>query len=44
VPVAPAPATAERPALPVGLQLIGPPLAEARLFAAAAAVEALGTP
>ncbi|RYE89150.1 MAG: Asp-tRNA(Asn)/Glu-tRNA(Gln) amidotransferase subunit GatA [Myxococcales bacterium] len=39
VPVAPAPATAARPALPVGLQLIGPALAEARLFAAAAAVE-----
>ena len=40
VPVAPAPATLDRPELPVGLQLIGAPLAEARLFAAAAAVEA----
>ncbi len=42
VPVAPAPATSTRPALPVGLQLIGPPLREARLFAAAASVETPG--
>jgi aspartyl-tRNA(Asn)/glutamyl-tRNA(Gln) amidotransferase subunit A len=39
VPVAPA-AVGEGPPLPVGLQLIGPALAEARLFAAAAVVEA----
>jgi aspartyl-tRNA(Asn)/glutamyl-tRNA(Gln) amidotransferase subunit A len=39
VPCAPAPATADRPELPVGLQLIAPPLAEERLFSLAAAFE-----
>ncbi len=40
VPVAPAPPAGGGPALPVGLQLLGPSLSEARLFAAAAVVEA----
>jgi aspartyl-tRNA(Asn)/glutamyl-tRNA(Gln) amidotransferase subunit A len=40
VPVKPTQATADRPALPVGLQLVAPPLEEERLFAVAAAVEA----
>ena len=40
VPVAPTPATSERPALPVGLQLMGAALDEERLFSVAAAVEA----
>ncbi len=34
-------ATAERPALPIGLQLLGPAFAEENLFTAAAAVERL---
>jgi aspartyl-tRNA(Asn)/glutamyl-tRNA(Gln) amidotransferase subunit A len=42
VPVRPAPAAGATPALPVGLQLIGPALGEPVLFAAAAAVEAAG--
>jgi aspartyl-tRNA(Asn)/glutamyl-tRNA(Gln) amidotransferase subunit A len=42
VPIAPTPPTAERPALPVGLQLIGPALGEPGLFGVAAAVERLG--
>jgi Asp-tRNA(Asn)/Glu-tRNA(Gln) amidotransferase A subunit family amidase len=40
VPCAPTPSTSERPALPVGLQLMGAPLDEERLFSVAAAVEA----
>jgi aspartyl-tRNA(Asn)/glutamyl-tRNA(Gln) amidotransferase subunit A len=40
VPCAPTMPTADRPALPVGLQLAAPPLEEERLFAVAAAVEA----
>jgi aspartyl-tRNA(Asn)/glutamyl-tRNA(Gln) amidotransferase subunit A len=40
VPVAPAPARASRPVLPVGLQLLGPAFAEERLFALAARCEA----
>ncbi|MCS6898300.1 MAG: Asp-tRNA(Asn)/Glu-tRNA(Gln) amidotransferase subunit GatA [Myxococcales bacterium] len=43
VPVAPAPPSGGGSPLPVGLQLLGPPLAEARLFAAAAVVEAMLT-
>jgi aspartyl-tRNA(Asn)/glutamyl-tRNA(Gln) amidotransferase subunit A len=39
VPCAPTPATATQPALPVGLQLLGPAFAEERLFALAAEVE-----
>jgi len=39
VPCAPAPATSDRPELPVGLQLMGPPLGEERLFALASAFE-----
>jgi aspartyl-tRNA(Asn)/glutamyl-tRNA(Gln) amidotransferase subunit A len=39
VPCAPAPATSDRPELPVGLQLIAPPLEEARLFSVAHAWE-----
>lgn len=39
VPVGSTPASVDRPALPVGLQLIGPALGEARLFRAAATVE-----
>ena len=39
VPCAPAPATTSRPELPIGLQLMGPALAEERLFALAAAFE-----
>jgi aspartyl-tRNA(Asn)/glutamyl-tRNA(Gln) amidotransferase subunit A len=34
-------ATGERPALPIGLQLLAPAFAEERLFTAAAAVERL---
>lgn len=41
IPVEPTPATSQRPPLPVGLQLIGPALAEARLFSVAAVVEKL---
>jgi aspartyl-tRNA(Asn)/glutamyl-tRNA(Gln) amidotransferase subunit A len=41
VPCAPTPATAERPALPVGLQLLAPAFEEERLFTLAAAWEAL---
>jgi aspartyl-tRNA(Asn)/glutamyl-tRNA(Gln) amidotransferase subunit A len=41
VPVAPTPARADRPALPVGLQLMAPPFAEERLFTVAAACERL---
>lgn len=41
VPVAPVPATSSRPALPVGLQLLGPAFAEERLFALGARCEAL---
>jgi aspartyl-tRNA(Asn)/glutamyl-tRNA(Gln) amidotransferase subunit A len=33
--------TAARPALPIGLQLLGPAFAEEKLFTAAAAVERL---
>jgi aspartyl-tRNA(Asn)/glutamyl-tRNA(Gln) amidotransferase subunit A len=40
VPCAPLPATADRPALPVGLQLLAPAFAEERLFRVAAAFEA----
>ncbi len=39
VPCAPTPATASQPALPVGLQLLGPAFAEERLFSLAAEVE-----
>jgi aspartyl-tRNA(Asn)/glutamyl-tRNA(Gln) amidotransferase subunit A len=39
VPCAPTPATATQPALPVGLQLLGPAFAEERLFSLAAEVE-----
>jgi aspartyl-tRNA(Asn)/glutamyl-tRNA(Gln) amidotransferase subunit A len=39
VPCAPAPAAADRPELPVGLQLMAPPLGEERLFTLAAAFE-----
>jgi aspartyl-tRNA(Asn)/glutamyl-tRNA(Gln) amidotransferase subunit A len=39
VPCRPAPATAGRPELPIGLQLMAPPLAEERLFTLAAAFE-----
>jgi aspartyl-tRNA(Asn)/glutamyl-tRNA(Gln) amidotransferase subunit A len=39
VPCAPTPATASQPALPVGLQLLGPAFAEERLFTLAAEVE-----
>jgi aspartyl-tRNA(Asn)/glutamyl-tRNA(Gln) amidotransferase subunit A len=41
VPCAPTPKTADRPSLPVGLQLLGPAFAEERLFTVAAAVEQL---
>jgi aspartyl-tRNA(Asn)/glutamyl-tRNA(Gln) amidotransferase subunit A len=41
VPCAPTPKTAERPSLPVGLQLLGPAFAEERLFSVAATVERL---
>jgi aspartyl-tRNA(Asn)/glutamyl-tRNA(Gln) amidotransferase subunit A len=41
VPCAPVPATAERPELPVGLQLFAPAFAEERLFTLAAAWEAV---
>jgi aspartyl-tRNA(Asn)/glutamyl-tRNA(Gln) amidotransferase subunit A len=41
VPCAPTPAKGERPALPVGLQLLGPAFAEERLFQLAACWEAL---
>jgi aspartyl-tRNA(Asn)/glutamyl-tRNA(Gln) amidotransferase subunit A len=41
VPCAPTAAHNQRPALPVGLQLMAPPLAEERLFTVAAAWEAL---
>ncbi len=41
VPVAPTPASEARPALPVGLQLIGPKFGEERLLALAAAWERL---
>ena len=40
LPSAPTPATADRPSLPVGLQLIAGPLDEERLFSVAAAYEA----
>lgn len=40
VPCAPTPPTGDRPALPVGLQLVAPPLEEERLFSVAAAFEA----
>ena len=39
VPCAPTPATPTQPALPVGLQLLGPAFAEERLFSLAAEVE-----
>ncbi|HEY3594401.1 MAG TPA: Asp-tRNA(Asn)/Glu-tRNA(Gln) amidotransferase subunit GatA [Polyangiaceae bacterium] len=39
IPVTPTPAKADRPTLPVGLQLVAAPLDEERLFAVAAAVE-----
>ncbi|HYJ10410.1 MAG TPA: Asp-tRNA(Asn)/Glu-tRNA(Gln) amidotransferase subunit GatA, partial [Polyangiaceae bacterium] len=39
VPCTPTPATASQPALPVGLQLLGPAFAEERLFTLAAEVE-----
>jgi aspartyl-tRNA(Asn)/glutamyl-tRNA(Gln) amidotransferase subunit A len=39
VPCAPTPASAGQPALPVGLQLMGPAFAEERLFSLAAEVE-----
>ncbi|RYZ08874.1 MAG: Asp-tRNA(Asn)/Glu-tRNA(Gln) amidotransferase subunit GatA [Myxococcales bacterium] len=39
VPCRPTPATASQPALPVGLQLLGPSFAEERLFSLAAEVE-----
>jgi aspartyl-tRNA(Asn)/glutamyl-tRNA(Gln) amidotransferase subunit A len=39
VPCAAAPPTDERPELPIGLQLMGPPLGEERLFTLAAAFE-----
>jgi len=39
VPCAPTPATTTQPALPVGLQLLGPAFAEERLFSLAAEVE-----
>ena len=42
VPARPTPARADRPALPVGLQLMGPAFAEERLFTLAAAWEVLG--
>jgi aspartyl-tRNA(Asn)/glutamyl-tRNA(Gln) amidotransferase subunit A len=41
VPCAPAPATSERPELPIGLQVIAPAFAEERMFQVAAAWEAL---
>jgi aspartyl-tRNA(Asn)/glutamyl-tRNA(Gln) amidotransferase subunit A len=41
VPCAPTPARDQRPALPVGLQLLGPAFAEERLFQLAACWEAL---
>jgi aspartyl-tRNA(Asn)/glutamyl-tRNA(Gln) amidotransferase subunit A len=41
VPCSPTPKTAERPSLPVGLQLLGPAFAEERLFSVAATVERL---
>ncbi|MFO0589567.1 MAG: Asp-tRNA(Asn)/Glu-tRNA(Gln) amidotransferase subunit GatA [Polyangiaceae bacterium] len=44
VPCAPAPATSDRPELPIGLQLMAPPLAEERLFTLAAAFEATCPP
>jgi Asp-tRNA(Asn)/Glu-tRNA(Gln) amidotransferase A subunit family amidase len=40
IPVAPTPAKAGRPALPVGLQLVAAALDEERLFSVASAVEA----
>jgi aspartyl-tRNA(Asn)/glutamyl-tRNA(Gln) amidotransferase subunit A len=39
VPAAPTPSTPDRPALPVGLQIMAPPLEEERMFAVAAAFE-----
>jgi aspartyl-tRNA(Asn)/glutamyl-tRNA(Gln) amidotransferase subunit A len=44
VPTLPTPATAERPSLPVGLQLVGPRLSEARLVALAHAYESARGP
>ncbi|MEZ4298767.1 MAG: Asp-tRNA(Asn)/Glu-tRNA(Gln) amidotransferase subunit GatA [Polyangiaceae bacterium] len=44
VPCEPAPAAEGRPELPVGLQLMGPPLAEERLFSLASAFEAACPP
>jgi aspartyl-tRNA(Asn)/glutamyl-tRNA(Gln) amidotransferase subunit A len=41
LPCSPTPARADRPALPVGLQLMAAPLAEERLFTVAAAFEAV---
>jgi aspartyl-tRNA(Asn)/glutamyl-tRNA(Gln) amidotransferase subunit A len=41
VPARPAPACGDRPTLPVGLQLLGPPFGEETLFALAAALEKL---
>jgi len=41
LPCLPTPARADRPALPVGLQLMAAPLEEARLFTVAAAFEAV---
>jgi aspartyl-tRNA(Asn)/glutamyl-tRNA(Gln) amidotransferase subunit A len=41
VPCAPAPATAERPSLPIGLQVIAPAFGEERMFQVAAAWERL---
>jgi len=39
VPCAPAPATTDRPELPIGLQIMAPPLQEERLFTVASAFE-----
>ncbi|MCC6214057.1 MAG: Asp-tRNA(Asn)/Glu-tRNA(Gln) amidotransferase subunit GatA [Polyangiaceae bacterium] len=44
VPSRPTRPTGDRPALPVGLQLVAPPLEEERLLALAAAVERAATP
>jgi aspartyl-tRNA(Asn)/glutamyl-tRNA(Gln) amidotransferase subunit A len=43
LPSLPTPPTQDRPALPVGLQLMAAPLDEERLFAVAAAHEAAGS-
>jgi aspartyl-tRNA(Asn)/glutamyl-tRNA(Gln) amidotransferase subunit A len=44
VPAAPVPATADRPELPVGLQLLAPAFCDERLFSAAAALESVLPP